>query len=140
MNRSKNFSNQLDIKLEQFTQEEFDSVLRKKLNRKAAGLDEIPAKAWKTREFDDIQLWFCNAVYIQNTIDGWTKGCILTFPMKRDLGIAKNYRGITLISAVAKIYTALLRNCIEPKIENIRRTKMAFVEIDPRHHRFWLSV
>ena len=33
-------SNQLDIKLGQFTQEELDSVLRKIKNRKAAGLDE----------------------------------------------------------------------------------------------------
>ena len=33
---------QLDIKLEPFTQEELDSVLRKIKNRKVAGLDEIP--------------------------------------------------------------------------------------------------
>ena len=35
-------SKQLDIKLEPFTQEELDSVVRKIKNRKAAGLDEIP--------------------------------------------------------------------------------------------------
>ena len=35
-------SNQLDIKLEQFTQEEFNSALRKIKKSKAAGLDEIP--------------------------------------------------------------------------------------------------
>ena len=33
----------------------------------------------------------------------------------------KNYRGITLTSIVAKIYNALLHNCIEPKIEKILR-------------------
>ena len=37
-------SNQLDIKLEQFMQKEFDLVLRKIKNQKAAGLDEIPLK------------------------------------------------------------------------------------------------
>ena len=47
------------------------------------------------------------------------KGCILPFPKKGDLGLAKNYRGITLISIVAKTYNALLRNRIEPKIDNI---------------------
>ena len=36
-------------------------------------------------------------------------------------GLAKNYRGITLTSIAAKIYNALLRNCIEPKIDNILR-------------------
>ena len=47
------------------------------------------------------------------------KGCILPFPKKGDLGLAKNYRGITLTSIAAKIYNALLRNRIEHKIGNI---------------------
>ena len=49
------------------------------------------------------------------------KGCILPFPKKGDLGLAKNYRGITLTSIAAKIYNALLCNHIEPKIDNILR-------------------
>ena len=49
------------------------------------------------------------------------KGCILPFPKKGDLGLAKNYRGITLTSIAAKIYNALLRKRIEAKIENILR-------------------
>ena len=114
-------SKQLDIKLGPFTQEELDSVLRKIKNRKAAGLDEIPPEVWKTRQFDDILLRHCNAAYNQNPIDRWMKGCILPFPKKGDLGLAKNYRGITLTSIAAKIYNALLRNRIEPKIDNILR-------------------
>ena len=63
------------------------------------------------------------------------KGCIFPFPKKGDLGLAKNCRGITSIAA--KIYNAQLRNCIEPKIDNIlRKTKMAFGEIDPRPHKY----
>ena len=111
-------SKQLDIKLGPFIQEELDSVLRKIKNRKAAGLDEIPPKVWKTRQFDDILLRHCNAVYNQNPIDRWMKGCILPFPKKGDLGLAKNYRGITLTSIAAKIYNALLRNRTEPKIDS----------------------
>ena len=49
------------------------------------------------------------------------KGCILPFPKTGDLGLAKNYRGITLTSIAAKIYNALLRYRIEPKIDNILR-------------------
>ena len=101
--------NQLDIKLVQITQEELDSVLRKIKNRKAEGLDEITQKYGRHG----------NAIYNKNTIDRWTKGCILVFPKKGDLGIAKNYRGITLTSKAAKIYNALLGNRIEPKIEKI---------------------
>ena len=43
------------------------------------------------------------------------------FPKMGDLGLAKNYRGITLTSIAAKIYNALLHNRIEPKMENILR-------------------
>ena len=106
-------SKQLDIKLGPFIKEELDSVLKKIKNRKAAGLDEIPPKVWKTRQFDDILLRQCN--------ERWMKGCILPFRKKGDLGLAKNYRGITLTSIAAKIYNALLRNRIEPKIDNILR-------------------
>ena len=49
------------------------------------------------------------------------KGCILPFPKKGDLRLAKNYRGITLTSRAAKINNALLRNRIEPSIDNILR-------------------
>ena len=52
-------SKQLDIKLEPFTLEELDSVLRKIKNRKVAGFDEIPPEVWKTRQFDDILLRDC---------------------------------------------------------------------------------
>ena len=114
-------SKQLDIKLGPFTKEELNSVLKKIKNRKAAGLDEIPPEVWKTRQFDDILLRQCNAVYSQNRIERWMKGCILPFPKKGDLGLAKNYRGITLTSIAAKIYNALRRNRIEPKTDNILR-------------------
>ena len=96
-------------------------MLRKIKNRKAAGLDEITPEVWKTRQFDDILLRHCYSVYNQNLIDRWIKGWILPFPKKGDLELAKNYRGITLTSIAAKIYNALLRNCIEPKIDNILR-------------------
>ena len=49
------------------------------------------------------------------------KGCILPFPKKGDLRLAKNYRGITLTSIAAKIYNALQQNRIELKIDNILR-------------------
>ena len=53
-------------------------------------------------------------------MDRWTKRCT-PFPKQVDLGLAKNYRGITLASLVTKIYNALVRNSIEAKIESILR-------------------
>ena len=66
-----------------------------------------------------------STTYCSNTvmpyIYRWMKRCILPFPKKSDLGLAKNYRGITLTSIAAKIYNALLHNHTEPKIDNILR-------------------
>ena len=114
-------SKELDIRLGPFTQEELDPVLRKIKNRKAAGQDEVPPEVWKTRQFDDILPRHCIAVYNQNPIDRWMKGCILRFPKKGEIGLVKNYRGITLTSIAAKIYNAILQNRIESKIDNIHR-------------------
>ena len=75
-------SKQLDIKQGEFTQEKLDSVLRKIKNRKAAGLDEFPQEVWKTRQFDNLLFRQCNAVYNQNLIDAWKKGCIPPFPKR----------------------------------------------------------
>ena len=80
----------------------------------------IAITSWTPPKFDDI-VQHCNTVYNQNPIDSWMKGCILPFPKKGDLGLAKNYRGITLTSVAAKIYNTLLWNHIEPKIDNILR-------------------
>ena len=96
---------------------ELEVVLKKVKGRKAAGLDEVPPEVWKSRKFDDILLRLCNAVYNQKAIEKWTKGCILPFPKKGDLGIAKNYRGITLTAIAAKIYNTLLLNRIRPEVE-----------------------
>ena len=54
------------------------------------------------------------------------KECILPFPKKGDLGLTKNYRGITLTSIAAKIYNALIRNRIEPKIDMLRKNQNGF--------------
>ena len=59
------------------------------------------------------------------------------FPKKGDLGLGKNYRGITLTFIAAKIYNALQRNRIGPKIDNIlRKNQNGF----RRPHKYCLSV
>ena len=103
MKNHENFISKLDIKLGQFTQEELNVVQTRIKNRNATGIDEIPSEVWKTRKFYDLQLRDCNAVHNQTTIWRWTKGCILPFPKKSDLGIAKNYQVITLTFKAVKV-------------------------------------
>ena len=47
---------QRDFKLEQFTEDELDAVLKKVKTRKTASFNEIPPEVWKTKNFDDIIL------------------------------------------------------------------------------------
>ena len=46
----------------------------------------------RTNGFDDIIIRLCNVVNKRNT---WTKGYVLSFLKKGDLGITKNNIGIT---------------------------------------------
>ena len=109
------------IKLGLFTRPELASAKKKIKFGKACGLDTIPPEVWKSDEFDTELLGFCNGVYEGNHIDAWTEGCILPFPKKGDLGLASNYRGITLTAIAAKIYNLLLLNRIQPELEKILR-------------------
>ena len=112
---------ELEIKTGRFNELELDLVLKKLKNKRAAGLDGIPPKVWKTGEFSDLLLYYCNEVYNGNVIQSWTEGCILPFSKKDDLGQTSNYRGITLTSIAAKIYNALLLNRIQLEMEKILR-------------------
>ena len=51
-----NLLKKLDIKLEQCTEEELDTVLKKIKSRKAGSLDKIPPEILKIRKFDNIDL------------------------------------------------------------------------------------
>ena len=115
LSKKKIINCQLNVKLGQFMEEKLDALLRKIKNRKVAGLNEIPSEVWKIRKFDDLLLWLGNTVYKQNTIEKWTKDCILFFHKKTNSRIIKNYRSITLININGKIYYALLLNHIQPK-------------------------
>ena len=101
-------------------------VVLKEKNRKEAGLDKIPQKYGKPGN----STICCTDIvmpYIVKTqlTDGQRDAS--HFPKKGDLGLAKNYRGMTLTSIAAKIYNALLRNRIEPKIENtLRKNQNSF--------------
>ena len=112
---------ELNIKKGNFTGDELDKVLDKTKNNKGCGLDKVPPEVWKTKKFNSLLLELCNAVYNGESIEKWTEGCILPFPKKGDLGLTKNYRGITLTSIAAKIYNSLLLNRIQPHMEKLLR-------------------
>ena len=112
---------ELKIKKGLFTMDELQKAINSMKNGKACGLDEIATKVWKLDEFHHILLELCNGVYKQDPIDSWRDGCLLPFPKKDDLGLPKNYRGITLTAIAAKIYNLMLLNRIRPETDPILR-------------------
>jgi len=62
--------------------------------------------------------------YNKEQIKSWTEGCLLPFSKKGDMGLANNYKGITLTSIAAKVYYSLLLN-IQPEIKNTLQIKTA---------------
>ena len=76
-------SKQLDIKLGLSPEKNSTLFLEKLKIGKMQSWTRSPPEVWKTRQFDDLLLRQCNAVYSQNRIERWTKGCILPFPKKR---------------------------------------------------------
>ena len=113
----------------QVTDKPIVKIINNQLNIKLVVLTKMQNKSYWSRNtprnMEDKEIWYLlcwyyNAVYNQNTIERWTKGCIFPYH-KKDLGIANNYWGITLTSIAVKIFNALLLNHIEPEIEKILR-------------------
>ncbi len=64
------------------------------------------------------------------------KGCILPFGKKGNLGITKNYRGITLTAIAVKLNNTLLLNENPKSRKFFKKIRTAFKEIAPQYHRF----
>ena len=71
--------------------------------------------------FNHKRLWFCSAVFKQNTTETWPKGCSLVFLKNGDLKISKKYRDLSLTGIAAKFYNALFLNCFRLEIEKYRK-------------------
>ena len=130
---SKIINCQLNIKPGQFMEKELNVDLTKIGSRKCL-LWWNTSKSMEDKKFDDILLWLCNTVYSQDTKEKWRKGCILAFSKKSDLGISKNYRGLTLTEIATKVYNALKLKKFFGKI------RMVFRKINPQLHWFLLSI
>ena len=60
-----------------------------------------------------------NYIYEKGTYpDSWCNGAIVPIFKKGDKNVASNYRGITLINIIAKIFSITLRNRINSWCEN----------------------
>ena len=113
--------NNLNIKDDILTIDEFRKVKSTLKLGKAAGPDEIPPEVYKSCDFDEICLDFCNRALLENDKpDMWSYMNIIPVPKSGDLSNTNNYRGISLICIIAKLYNRLIlnriRSVIDPKL------------------------
>ena len=113
-----NIFEDLDINDDPFTLDEFRKVKSSIKIGKAAGPDEIPPDVYKSCDFDEICLDFCNRALMENDKPNlWSYMNIVPVPKSGDLTNTNNYRGISLICIIAKIYNRLILNRIRSVID-----------------------
>ena len=117
------------ITITSITREEVMQAVNQLKNNKTPGSDQsITAAALKQGgdAIIDQALFFCKAVYAGATPPRqWTTNKIVPIPKKGSRTEMNNYRGISLMSTMAKVYNRVLLNRIRPAIDRILRPNQA---------------
>ena len=118
------------------TVDEVMKVIGKAKSRKAVGLDNIPNEVLK----NDVSIQFLHKLFhkIFNTTiipTQWKLAIIKPIPKGSSIDpkLPMQYRGISLLSTVYKLYTAVLNDRLVKKIQNVTYTvmsRMGFAQID----------
>lgn len=104
-----------------FTHNELDKICTKLKLQKAVGPDMIPNEVLKHPNLRSLLLDFINMCFVHNIIPSvWRKAVIAPIPKSstKDPCVPLNYRGISLLSCVYKIYSSLLNLRITAHCEN----------------------
>ena len=110
--------NTLGIEDGPFTSPEYNKVKQNLKLGKAAGPDGIPPDVFKLCEFDDIALHICNRALMENDKpEMWSLMNIVPVPKSGDLSSTDNYRGISLICIIAKMYNKMILNRIREVLD-----------------------
>ena len=113
----------LGISEDPFNDEEFQKAKKSIKCGKACGDDGITPEFLKYGGLDDIVLGFVNQAYNGGSIpERWKTLIIVTVPKKGDLTKPDNYRGISLISLVMKLYNRMIMNRLRPALDPLLRT------------------
>ena len=108
----------LNIIDDPFTMEEYRKVKSALKLGKAAGPDDIPSEVYKSCDFDETCLKFCNDALIKDEKpELWSHMNIIPVPKSGDLSKTDNYRGISLTCIIAKIYNRMILNRIRSEID-----------------------
>jgi hypothetical protein len=105
----------------EFTLEELKYVLTKTKNGKAPGFDRVPYEFFKNGPDELISkvLKIFNRIYINGCVpDTFKRSIIYPLHKKGDKHLVSNYRGLSFIDCVAKLYASLIYNRLNTWVEN----------------------
>ncbi|KAK7889103.1 hypothetical protein WMY93_024663 [Mugilogobius chulae] len=102
------------------TQAEVTEVVNKLLGGKAPGVDEIRPEYLKSLDVVGLS-WLtrlCNIAWRTGTVPlDWQTGVVVPLFKKGDRRVCSNYRGITLLSLLPKVYSRVLERRLRPIVE-----------------------
>lgn len=105
---------------EEIELEEVRNVIRKLKTGKAIGRDGIPNEAWKFGG-EEMEKWIWkiyNRVWKgESWSEQWKEGEIVPIIKKGEKQEMKDYRGITIMPSMYKIYTAILAERVRKEVE-----------------------
>jgi len=125
---------ELPISIRPPSKREIVNAIKAMKNRKAAGADNIPAEVLKADPYisADILLPLFRDIWQKETFPKeWKEGIIIKVPEKGDLSQCRNWRGITLLAVISKIFNKIILERIKNLLEmDLRKEQAGF-----RHNR-----
>ena len=107
---------------------EVKSAIKATKNGKAAGLDNVVAELLKTdldERTKELTILFNKVKEEGVAPKSWNRGLIVKLPKKGDLRECTNWRGITLLPVISKIFGRVLISRIKRGVDNILRKEQA---------------
>ena len=102
-----------------FSSDELLKVLATLERGRAPGIDGIPPEVYKLPGLSDVLLPMLNHAYASGSVPAqWRVLIMVPVPKKGDLTVPQNYRGISLMCILAKVYNKLLLFRIRAGLED----------------------
>lgn len=127
---------------EEISKEKIGEAIRNIKDGKAAGIDEIPNEIWKYggTELEEWVWDFCNRISRgEGWLEEWREGVLVPIIKKGEGKEVDDYRGVTLMSSLYKIYATVLSERLRKEIEDkgiISPNQTGFTKRNGNHRHY----
>jgi len=125
-----NIPTELPISFRPLSKREIVNAIKSMKNGKAAGADNIPAEVLKVDPYISayILLPLFQDIWQTETFPKeWREGIIVKVPKKGDLSQCRNWRGVTLLAVISKIFNKVILERIKNSLDmGLRKEQTGF--------------